>query len=304
MAPDPPPPRAPDHPGSLLLRRFALDSRLRFSSSAFLSLRPSHFHAALHRHRQHAHPLRRCCQRRGPFSAGTAHARDRSSVRWLRPDPGTPAHPIPLAGRRGLLLRCSSGGETPGPGVRPPEIPATGLSAYRRQTAWRAAELPQPVGNRPGPPRQRRRRPGVLRHAGHRHRHGHRHHVRHCHAFPGLRRRHHRARAGGDAALSPRTDGAAAVARRFARCVPPHRPVHRRGDAHRNRHRNGRHDPGPARRRPCRTGRRGEPAPRLLATGGAAALMERTLQPPVTVVPDLTLRGLAAAWRLNAPVQP
>ncbi len=51
-------------------------------------------------------------------------------------------------------------------------------------------------------------------------------------------------------------------------------------------------------------GRRGEPAPRLLATGGAAALMERTLQPPVTVVPDLTLRGLAAAWRLNAPVQP
>jgi type III pantothenate kinase len=49
-------------------------------------------------------------------------------------------------------------------------------------------------------------------------------------------------------------------------------------------------------------GRRGEPLPRVLATGGTAALLERALQPPVTVVPDLTLRGLAAAWRLNQPV--
>jgi len=49
-------------------------------------------------------------------------------------------------------------------------------------------------------------------------------------------------------------------------------------------------------------GRRGEPLPRVLATGGTAALLEKTLQPPATIVPDLTLRGLAAAWRLNAPV--
>jgi type III pantothenate kinase len=50
-------------------------------------------------------------------------------------------------------------------------------------------------------------------------------------------------------------------------------------------------------------GRRGEPLPRVLVTGGTADLLEKTLQPPVTVVPDLTLRGLAAAWRLNPPVQ-
>ncbi len=47
--------------------------------------------------------------------------------------------------------------------------------------------------------------------------------------------------------------------------------------------------------------RRGEPVPRVLATGGTAALLEKTLGHPVTVVPDLTLRGLAAAWRLNPP---
>jgi len=48
--------------------------------------------------------------------------------------------------------------------------------------------------------------------------------------------------------------------------------------------------------------RRGEPLPRVLATGGTAAIIEKTLQPPATVVPDLTLRGLAAAWHLNPPV--
>jgi type III pantothenate kinase len=48
--------------------------------------------------------------------------------------------------------------------------------------------------------------------------------------------------------------------------------------------------------------RRGESLPRVLVTGGTAALLEKTLQPPATIVPDLTLRGLAAAWRLNAPV--
>jgi type III pantothenate kinase len=47
--------------------------------------------------------------------------------------------------------------------------------------------------------------------------------------------------------------------------------------------------------------RRGEPQPRVLATGGTAALLEKTVGHPVTVVPDLTLRGLAAAWRLNPP---
>jgi type III pantothenate kinase len=47
--------------------------------------------------------------------------------------------------------------------------------------------------------------------------------------------------------------------------------------------------------------RHGEPLPKVLATGAAAALLQRTLRHPFTVVPDLTLRGLAAAWRLNAP---
>lgn len=48
-------------------------------------------------------------------------------------------------------------------------------------------------------------------------------------------------------------------------------------------------------------GRRGEPLPTVLATGGAAALLQRALRHPFTIVPDLTLRGLAAAWRLNPP---
>jgi type III pantothenate kinase len=47
--------------------------------------------------------------------------------------------------------------------------------------------------------------------------------------------------------------------------------------------------------------RRGEPLPKVLATGGAAALLEKTLRHPFIMVPDLTLRGLAAAWRLNPP---
>jgi type III pantothenate kinase len=50
--------------------------------------------------------------------------------------------------------------------------------------------------------------------------------------------------------------------------------------------------------------RRDEPMPRVLATGGSAALLEMTVRHPVTVIPDLTLRGLAAAWRLNPPEQP
>lgn len=45
---------------------------------------------------------------------------------------------------------------------------------------------------------------------------------------------------------------------------------------------------------------RGEPPPRILATGGSADLLKRTLHDiPFEVVPDLTLRGLAAAWALN-----
>lgn len=44
---------------------------------------------------------------------------------------------------------------------------------------------------------------------------------------------------------------------------------------------------------------RGEPAPAVLATGGCAELLLGRLRPPVRTVPDLTLRGLAAAWALN-----
>lgn len=46
---------------------------------------------------------------------------------------------------------------------------------------------------------------------------------------------------------------------------------------------------------------RGEPAPTVLATGGSSALLAKTLRHPFTHVPDLTLRGLAVAWRLNPP---
>lgn len=44
---------------------------------------------------------------------------------------------------------------------------------------------------------------------------------------------------------------------------------------------------------------RGETSPRILATGGSADLLVRTLKVPFDVLPDLTLRGLAAAWQLN-----
>ncbi len=47
---------------------------------------------------------------------------------------------------------------------------------------------------------------------------------------------------------------------------------------------------------------RGEPVPRILATGGTAELLKKTLRTPFTVVPDITLRGLAAAWKLNRPL--
>ena len=45
--------------------------------------------------------------------------------------------------------------------------------------------------------------------------------------------------------------------------------------------------------------RRGEPMPAILTTGGSAALVQRSLPSPHQHVPDLTLRGLAAAWQLN-----
>ena len=44
---------------------------------------------------------------------------------------------------------------------------------------------------------------------------------------------------------------------------------------------------------------RGEPEPHLFITGGNAAFLESRLRQTVRVVPDLTLFGLAAAYRLN-----
>jgi type III pantothenate kinase len=44
---------------------------------------------------------------------------------------------------------------------------------------------------------------------------------------------------------------------------------------------------------------RGEPPAHLFITGGNAAFLETRLRQAVRVVPDLTLLGLAAAWRLN-----
>lgn len=44
---------------------------------------------------------------------------------------------------------------------------------------------------------------------------------------------------------------------------------------------------------------RGEPPSRIIATGGSADLLRKTLRTPFEVVPDITLRGLAAAWELN-----
>ena len=47
--------------------------------------------------------------------------------------------------------------------------------------------------------------------------------------------------------------------------------------------------------------KRGETNPRVLSTGGSAAILRERLKTPFQVVPDLTLRGLAAAWALNMP---
>jgi len=44
---------------------------------------------------------------------------------------------------------------------------------------------------------------------------------------------------------------------------------------------------------------RGEKPAHILTTGGSAALLEKILRTPHRVVPDITLRGLAAAWELN-----
>lgn len=43
----------------------------------------------------------------------------------------------------------------------------------------------------------------------------------------------------------------------------------------------------------------GEPEPAVIATGGAAAALGNRLRQPLRDVPDLTLRGLAVAWRLS-----
>lgn len=44
---------------------------------------------------------------------------------------------------------------------------------------------------------------------------------------------------------------------------------------------------------------RGEYDPLLITSGGASRVVQRRLRQPVRDVPDLTLHGLAAAWRLN-----
>lgn len=44
---------------------------------------------------------------------------------------------------------------------------------------------------------------------------------------------------------------------------------------------------------------RGEKDIKVLATGGSAELLKKTLRQPFEVIPDLTLRGLAVAWELN-----
>ncbi len=46
---------------------------------------------------------------------------------------------------------------------------------------------------------------------------------------------------------------------------------------------------------------RREDNPVILATGGSAELLRKTLRTPFQTMPDLTLRGLAAAWALNHP---
>jgi type III pantothenate kinase len=47
--------------------------------------------------------------------------------------------------------------------------------------------------------------------------------------------------------------------------------------------------------------RRGEPDPQVLTSGGAATVVAGRLRQRTRDVPDLTLRGLAAAWRLAHP---
>lgn len=47
--------------------------------------------------------------------------------------------------------------------------------------------------------------------------------------------------------------------------------------------------------------KRGEPAAHLFITGGNAAFLQSRLRQTVRLVPDLTLLGLAAAYRLNQP---
>ncbi|MFH1496188.1 MAG: type III pantothenate kinase [Verrucomicrobiota bacterium] len=44
---------------------------------------------------------------------------------------------------------------------------------------------------------------------------------------------------------------------------------------------------------------RGEPAPAIITSGGASAVIQGRLRQPIRDIPDLTLRGLAAAWALN-----
>ncbi len=44
---------------------------------------------------------------------------------------------------------------------------------------------------------------------------------------------------------------------------------------------------------------RGEPEPRIITAGGAAPVVSGRLRQTTTDVPDLALRGLAAAWALN-----
>jgi type III pantothenate kinase len=44
---------------------------------------------------------------------------------------------------------------------------------------------------------------------------------------------------------------------------------------------------------------RGESPIRVIATGGSAELLKKSLRTPFEVIPDLTLRGLAVAWKLN-----
>lgn len=46
---------------------------------------------------------------------------------------------------------------------------------------------------------------------------------------------------------------------------------------------------------------RGEPSAKLFITGGSAAFLQSRLRQEVTHLPDITLRGLAVAWRLNHP---